>query len=79
MTGSAQILSQLTSRIRLYGANCNATAMVLQAIQDTKVNMTIWPAIYIDSNEAAYTTQLAAVKSALETYGTDHIEGVSFS
>jgi glucan 1,3-beta-glucosidase len=45
--GSAegQILSQLTTRLRLYGANCNDTALVMQAIQDTKVDMTIWPAI----------------------------------
>lgn len=40
-----QILSQLTTRIRLYGANCNDTALVMQAIKDTKVQMTIWPAI----------------------------------
>lgn len=40
-----QLLSQLTTRIRLYGANCNDTALVMQAIQDTKVEMTIWPAI----------------------------------
>jgi len=40
-----QILSQLTTRLRLYGANCNDTALVMQAIQDTKVDMTIWPAI----------------------------------
>ena len=31
-----QLLSQLTTRIRLYGADCNVTALVLQAIQDTK-------------------------------------------
>jgi glucan 1,3-beta-glucosidase len=61
----------------LYGANCNDTALVLQAIQDTKVNMTIWPAIYVDSNEDAYATQVTAVQDALKTYGTDHIEGVS--
>jgi hypothetical protein len=44
-TYSCQILSQLTTRLRLYGANCNATSMVLQAIKDTKIDMTIWPAI----------------------------------
>ena len=40
-----QILSQLTTRLRLYGANCNTTDLVLTAIEETKVNMTIWPAI----------------------------------
>lgn len=45
VTRDIQILSQLTTRLRLYGANCNMTALVLQAIQDTKVEMTIYPAI----------------------------------
>jgi len=44
-SADGQILSQLTTRLRLYGANCNDTALVMQAIQDTKVDMTIWPAI----------------------------------
>ncbi|ORY31807.1 glycoside hydrolase superfamily [Naematelia encephala] len=76
VTRDIQLLSQLTTRLRLYGANCNTTALVLQAIQDTKVNMTIWPAIYVDSNETAYSDQLTAVEAAIKTYGTDHIEGV---
>ncbi|KAE9406777.1 glycoside hydrolase [Gymnopus androsaceus JB14] len=36
-----QLLSQLTTRIRLYGADCNTTALVLDAIQLTKVNMSM--------------------------------------
>jgi pyruvate/2-oxoacid:ferredoxin oxidoreductase beta subunit len=31
----------------------------------------------IDSNTQAYEDQAAAIKSAIETYGTDHINGVS--
>lgn len=45
ITKDIQLLSQLTTRLRLYGANCNQTAMVLQAIQDTKVDMSIYVAI----------------------------------
>lgn len=45
VTRDMQILSQLTTRLRLYGANCNMTALVLQAIKDTKVQMEIYPAI----------------------------------
>jgi hypothetical protein len=45
VTRDVQILSQLTTRIRLYGANCNQTAMVLQAIQDTKVDLSVYVAI----------------------------------
>jgi exo-beta-1,3-glucanase (GH17 family) len=53
VTRDIQLLSQLTTRIRLYGANCNQTALVLQAIQDTKVDMSVYVAIckcFIRSN-----------------------------
>lgn len=40
-----QILSQLTTRLRLYGANCGVTQQVLKAIKDLKVDMKIYPAI----------------------------------
>ncbi|CAK9785240.1 unnamed protein product [Cutaneotrichosporon oleaginosum] len=72
-----QIVSQMTTRLRLYGANCNMTALVLEAIKQTKVNMTIFPAIYIDSNTQAYEDQTNAILEALQTYGTDNIEGLA--
>ncbi|ODN93554.1 glucan 1,3-beta-glucosidase [Cryptococcus wingfieldii CBS 7118] len=75
VTRDIQLLSQITSRIRLYGANCNQTAMVLQAIHDTKVNMTVWPAIC--KYPTAYDDQVTSLTDALKTYGTDHISGVT--
>jgi phosphoribosylformylglycinamidine (FGAM) synthase PurS component len=33
----------------------------------------------VDSDEDAYDTQVAAVESALKTYGTSMVEGVSLS
>ncbi|WWC62957.1 uncharacterized protein I303_105555 [Kwoniella dejecticola CBS 10117] len=77
VTRDIQLLSQVTTRLRLYGANCNQSALVLQAIQDTKVDMTVWLGIYVDSNETAYENQLAAVSDALKTYGTDHVSGIT--
>ncbi|TXT08828.1 hypothetical protein VHUM_02956 [Vanrija humicola] len=77
VTRDIQILSQLTTRLRLYGANCNVTALVLQAIKDTKVNMTIYPAIYVDSNTQAFNDQLKAITSAISTYGEEYIEGLA--
>ncbi|SPC66500.1 uncharacterized protein UHOD_12245 [Ustilago sp. UG-2017b] len=41
-----QTLSQLTTRVRLYGADCNVTAFMLDVIQRTKVDLTIYPAVY---------------------------------
>ncbi|MDA4805634.1 hypothetical protein NY486_06990, partial [Enterobacter hormaechei] len=58
-------------------------------IKDTKVNMTIYPAICechkpqfvltdpdVDSNTQAFNDQLKAVTSAITTYGEEYIEGV---
>lgn len=77
VTRDIQILSQVTTRLRLYGANCNQTALVLQAIQDTKVDMSVYVAIYVDSNTDAFETQVSAVEDALKTYGADHVLGVT--
>ncbi|KIK54900.1 glycoside hydrolase family 17 protein [Collybiopsis luxurians FD-317 M1] len=74
-----QLLSQLTTRIRLYGADCNTTALVLNAINLTKVNLTVYIANYpqSDDNGEAYNRQKDAIKSAIQTYGSDHIAGVT--
>jgi exo-beta-1,3-glucanase (GH17 family) len=74
-----QLLSQLTTRIRLYGADCNQSALVLDAIQQTKVNMTVYLGNYAipTDNNAAYNRQRDIIKEALQTFGTDHISGVT--
>ncbi|KAJ1024125.1 hypothetical protein NDA16_002964 [Ustilago loliicola] len=75
-----QTLSQLTTRVRLYGADCNVTALMLDAIQRTKVDLTIYPAVYLDSSDAgdvAWTRQVDNITFALDHFGTDHIGGVS--
>ncbi|EMD33983.1 glycoside hydrolase family 17 protein [Gelatoporia subvermispora B] len=73
-----QLISQLTSRIRLYGADCNQSALVLEAIERTKVNMSVWLAVYnVPTNATAYSEQRDKIVDAIKTYGTDHIAGVT--
>jgi len=74
-----QLMSQLTKRIRLYGADCNQSALVLEAIKQTKVNMTVYLGNYAiaTDNGAAYQRQRDEIKSAIQTYGTDHIGGLT--
>lgn len=73
-----QILSQLTKRIRLYGADCNQTALVLEAIKRTKVDMTVWVGNFVSTDDAsAYTRQRDILKQAIQDYGVDHIGGVT--
>jgi exo-beta-1,3-glucanase (GH17 family) len=73
-----QLISQLTTRIRLYGADCNQSALVLEAIKQTGVDMEVFLGNYVLPDEpTAYTRQRDTLREAIETYGTDHIEGIT--
>lgn len=73
-----QLISQITTRLRLYGADCNQSALVLDAIQRTKVDLTVWLGNYVlPGDDAGYTRQRDEINSALQTFGTDHVEGVT--
>jgi len=74
-----QLVSQLTSRLRLYGSDCNQSALVLEAIKQTKVNVSVFLGNYNlpNDNRTAYLRQRQAIVDAINTYGTDHILGVT--
>ncbi|THH32245.1 hypothetical protein EUX98_g1958 [Antrodiella citrinella] len=73
-----QLMSQLTSRIRLYGADCNQSSLVLDAIAQTKVDMQVYLAIYnIPTDSTPYTRQKGEIQTAIETFGTNNIAGVT--
>ncbi|KAH9998936.1 glycoside hydrolase superfamily [Russula vinacea] len=73
-----QLMSQLTSRLRLYGSDCNQSALVLEAIKQTKVNMTVWLGDYNlpNDNGTEYNQQKQAIVNVINKYGVDHIEGI---
>ncbi|KAJ9104679.1 hypothetical protein QFC21_002177 [Naganishia friedmannii] len=77
ITRDIQLLSQLTNKIRLYGANCNQTSLVLQAIRDTKVQMGVYVAVYVDADTQAYKDQVQAIRGALEMFGTGDVLGIT--
>ncbi|KZW02907.1 glycoside hydrolase [Exidia glandulosa HHB12029] len=73
-----QLLSQITNRIRLYGADCNITALVLNAIKVTKVDMQVYLGNYISvSDDSAYQRQKATIIQALKDYGADNVYGIT--
>ena len=73
-----QLMSQLTDTVRLYGGDCNISALVLNAIKLTKVDMKVYLGNYISlTDDAAYTRQKAAIEDALKTYGADNVLGVT--
>jgi exo-beta-1,3-glucanase (GH17 family) len=72
-----QLLSQITTRIRLYGSDCNQTALVLEAIKQTKTNLKVFPTIdVVDKDEGGYQRQKTALQQTLQTYGADNILGI---
>ncbi|KAJ3548209.1 hypothetical protein NM688_g5326 [Phlebia brevispora] len=74
-----QLISQLTSRIRLYGSDCNQSALVLDAIERTKVNVSVYLGNYNVPTDGgvSYARQRDEMKSALETFGVDNVLGVT--
>lgn len=78
VTRDMALISALTPRIRLYGSDCNQTALVLQGIKDAgNVDLSVWLGVYIDGNDTVYERQMAAVTDAIKTYGTEHIAGIT--
>ncbi|KAJ9475808.1 putative family 17 glucosidase SCW10 [Pseudozyma hubeiensis] len=77
VTEDIQLLSQLTSRIRLYGSDCNTSQLVLEAIKQTKVDMKVFLAVWIDTNATTVQRQIDNVVDAIKTYGVDNIDGIT--
>ncbi|KAG6821521.1 hypothetical protein H0H93_000030 [Arthromyces matolae] len=73
-----QLLSQLTTRLRLYGADCNQTALVLEAIKLTQVETNVYVGIDpLPHDNGSFIRQRDEVKQAILNYGADHIAGVT--
>lgn len=81
VTEDIQLLSQLTTRLRIYGSDCDQASLVLEAIQRTKVNMTVFltawlPQVKDDPNGVIYQRQVDGVVTAIQNYGTSNIGGI---
>lgn len=72
-----QLMSQLSTRLRLYGADCGQTDLVLNALQRTNVNMQVWLGIFIDGTDATYQRQLQETFDAIKKYGTKNVAGIT--
>lgn len=77
VTKEIQIISQVTTRIRTYGSDCNQSAMIMQAIQDTKVDLGVWLGVYVDDNATTWERQKSDTLNVLQTYGLDNVRGVT--
>ncbi|KIM19637.1 glycoside hydrolase family 17 protein [Serendipita vermifera MAFF 305830] len=70
-------LSQLTTRLRLYAADCNVTSLVVQAIEDLHVNMSVYAGIYVHPDAESYVSQVAQLDNTYAAYGPSRVLGVT--
>ncbi|KAF8312514.1 glycoside hydrolase family 17 protein [Clavulina sp. PMI_390] len=72
-----QLMSQLTTRIRTYGSDCNVSSLILDAITQTKVNVSVFLGIYISSDDTVYQRQRDLTVTAIQSFGADHVAGIT--
>jgi len=77
ITADVAILSQLTNKIRLYGTDCQQATMVLNAIQDLKVDLTVFLGVWVDTNSTTLQRQLSDMYSILNKYPVNLIDGIA--
>jgi len=77
ITADVAILSQLTSKIRLYGTDCAQATMVLDAIQALQVDLTVFIGVWVDNNSTTVQRQLNDMYSTLNKYPVDLIDGIA--
>ncbi|KAI5796232.1 glycoside hydrolase family 17 protein, partial [Peziza echinospora] len=76
VTKDIAILAQLTTRIRLYGTDCNQAELVLNAIQALKSDMKIWLGVWLDGNSTTNARSLTHMWSILDKYPKSLFDGV---
>ncbi|KAF9217324.1 hypothetical protein BGZ59_005061 [Podila verticillata] len=72
-----QMVAQTTTRVRLYGTDCNVLRFTLDSIQRLKLDLKVVVGIWIDKDNATYTRQTTEFYSVVGTYGWNNIIGVS--
>ncbi|KAK9712283.1 hypothetical protein K7432_007240 [Basidiobolus ranarum] len=77
ITEDIKVLSQLTSRLRLYGMDCNQAEFTLQAIQDLKVDVKVVLTVWVDGNSTTYQRQSQDLFNTIKRFGPQHIYGIS--
>ncbi|KAL9077486.1 MAG: hypothetical protein Q9161_000332 [Pseudevernia consocians] len=77
VTMDIAVLSQLTNAVRLYGTDCNQTAMVLHAIDKLSLpDMKVWLGVWLDNNSTTSNRGLDAMYQIISQYGVSPFSGV---
>ncbi|EJU05048.1 glycoside hydrolase [Dacryopinax primogenitus] len=76
VTEDVVLLSQLTTRVRTYSAQCGQAGMILEGIKQTGVHLGVYLAVNLTMNETALYEETSALAQTLEQYGTANVLGV---
>lgn len=63
-----ELLSSVTSKIRMYGTQCNQVDYILDGIQHLKLNMTVMMGIWINGNQTEDKVQFEKAQQLLQRY-----------
>ncbi|KAG0038957.1 hypothetical protein BGZ82_010253 [Podila clonocystis] len=72
-----QMVAQTTTRVRLYGTDCNVLRYTLDSIKRLKLDLKVVVGIWIDKDNATFTRQTTEFYNVMSTYGWENIIGVS--
>ena len=73
---ATRVLSLCVDRLQL--STLFLVFLQLEAIKQTKVDMEVFLGIYpIPDDDSAYERQRDTIKEALQTYGADHVAGIT--
>ncbi|OWB83657.1 hydrolase activity protein [[Candida] boidinii] len=70
------LLSQLTTRVRTYGTQCNQAEHVLNAIQDLNLNMSLALGVWIGPNDYSNWKQINNMKLMLSAYPREYFDSI---
>ncbi|OWB58767.1 hypothetical protein B5S28_g4844 [[Candida] boidinii] len=70
------LLSQLTTRVRTYGTQCNQAEHVLNAIQELNLNISLALGIWIGPNDYSNWKQINNMKLMLSAYPREYFDSI---
>ncbi|KDE03019.1 hypothetical protein MVLG_06451 [Microbotryum lychnidis-dioicae p1A1 Lamole] len=76
VTEDVQLLSQLTTRLRLVDVACNQSQMVLQAIRETRVLMGVYLGFGLGQDQSRIERQKQTVWAAIRAFGGNGVRGI---
>lgn len=70
-------VAEVTDHIRLYSTDCSQLYNALKAIKDEKLNLDVYPGIYVNAGQDKTNDDMDAFFKAVKEFGSDRVKGLS--